>query len=107
VFRQHYGADTAALAEVFPGIPLTVSESDVDAYFDKLRERDRFWERRRQSGQVIHYEDLDAGVFVEALGVWMKFSDSDITVKLPYSKRDLIANFQQVEAWIKERTWTG
>ena len=107
VFRQHYKTDAAALAEVFPGEPLTVSESDVDAYFEKLRERDRLWACRHQAGQVIHYEDLDKGVFVEALGVSIGFSDSDITVKLPYSKRDLIANIQQVETWVKERTWTG
>ena len=107
VFRQHYGADIEALAKVFSGEPLTIRELDVDAYFQKLRERDRFWDCRHGAGQVVHYEDLSKGVFVEALNVWMKFSDSDITVKLPYSKRDLIANLQQVETWVKERTWTG
>lgn len=101
VFRQHYIKDTAALEAAFDGPQLVVRQADVDAYFDLLRSRDEFWSEVQ--GQTIYYEDLYDGVMVDRLGVLMKFDANGVTVKLPYNKRDLIANWQEAETWVKER----
>jgi hypothetical protein len=103
VFRSRGPARFRQVVESTAGD--TVQEHEIEAYFERKRSRDALWNQyaQRHDTQTIFYEDLFHGVAVPVLGLWLNFPGPSQYVKLPYDKRVLFSNYEQIVEWVQKR----
>jgi hypothetical protein len=79
-----------------------VDESEIAAYFAKKAARDELWREcsPRHDARTIFYEDLVEGVDIPQLDLRLCFSTPSVYQKLPYDKRTLFANYDQIARWV-------
>jgi hypothetical protein len=82
----------------------TVEQHEIETHFAKKRSRDALWNEysKAHDAQTIFYEDLFQNVQVPALRLSLSFSVTSDYVKLPYDKRSLFTNYEQIVEWVGE-----
>ena len=82
-----------------------VTRADVHEFLEIKAERSRLWDEKRAEKQTIFYEDLFQGVDIPQLSLKnFGFHLLGEYEKIPYNKRDVIANWQEATNWINERS---
>lgn len=103
IYKEVEGEHLQVLNRVTQRVRVEVTKDDVVRYLDVRRERDRLW-NVHGVGQVVYYEDLHTGVYIPLIDEVLTFDDSDVLVKLPYNKHELVPNWEQAAIWLKELT---
>ena len=82
----------------------TVEQHEIETHFAKMRSRDALWNEysKAHDAQTIFYEDLFLGVQVPALRLSLSFSMPSDYIKLPYDKRSVFSNYEQIVEWVGE-----
>ena len=101
--ESNAGAIASSFAEV--GTGHIVPRRRVEGYIQQKKQWDRLWNQHAPAYQhcTVYYEDMKS-VFdlplIEVQGLQMK--EVDITMPMPYNKREIIRNYDQIDGWIKE-----
>jgi hypothetical protein len=81
----------------------SVSRSELRDYTSLCATRDTHWVTSSEGAQTVYYEDLAAGVAIPSLGIdRIGFDHPGAFEKLPYDKRQLVTNLDEVIKWFKE-----
>jgi hypothetical protein len=95
--------DRSKVAEVIAAQRgLTVTRAEVDGFVAKRRARHALWDRYAPGfrHQVIYYEDLRAGVHIEALKLRLTTRAASAFSRLPYTVAEHFANVDEIRTWL-------
>ena len=80
-----------------------VTRADVHEFLELKRTRNKLWDAKDAEKQTIYYEDLFTGVDIPQLSLKnFGFHLLGGFEKIPYDKREMIANWQEATNWINE-----
>lgn len=96
-------AITNSFAEV--GTGHIVPRQKVENYLRQKREWNRLWNQYAPAYEhcTVYYEDMTEQFdlpLIDLEGLQMK--EVDTTMPMPYNKREIIRNYDQIDRWIKE-----
>ena len=82
-----------------------VPRRKVENYMRQKKEWDRLWDQYAASYEncTVYYEDMSSSFdlpLINLTGLQMK--EVDTTMPMPYNKREIIRNYDQIDRWIKE-----
>lgn len=84
---------------------IIVRREEFEAFTDMRLIRSLMWFLTVSNRQTIYYEDLQAGVAINDLGIdRIGFDMPGLIAKLPYDKRALVANYEEVQGWFSQLT---
>lgn len=102
----HPESNIAAITDSFNDIGgHIIPRSKVEGYIRQKKTWDRLWNEYSQAYEncTVSYEDMIAGFDLPLLGLsGLQMKEVDSTMPLPYNKREIILNYDQVDRWIKE-----
>ena len=84
---------------------IQVEKQEILDFIKLKRNRETLWKKysSKYETQTIYYEDLYNGVDVPQLELNnIYFGKDDSTIKLPYDKKSLFVNYNEIEEWIYE-----
>lgn len=85
--------------------PVLITKQQIKLRMQNIKQTDEYWDSysKNHKNSVVVYEDLEEGVYIDALGFTMKFSDDTSTVmKSPSYKKDAFINYEQILDWCNE-----
>jgi hypothetical protein len=77
----------------------------VETYIQQKKGWERLWDQYAPDYQncTVYYEDMVSGFNLPLLGLnGLQMKEVDTTMPMPYNKREIIRNYDQVDRWIKE-----
>jgi len=82
-----------------------IPRQQVESYIKQKKEWDRLWNQYATVYEncTVYYEDMVNGFNLPLLGLdGLQMKEVDTTMPMPYNKREIIRNYDQVDCWIKE-----